>query len=80
MSLADQARAIIAYNWWANQKILGAASGLRPEELDRDTGATSGSIGANLRHILATEIGWHSVLAGMPRQMPEGIRAPAGRR
>lgn len=77
MSLAEQARALIAYNWWANQKILEAASVLSAEELDRDTGATFGSIGANLRHIVAAEMGWHSVLAGMPLQRPEGLRSAA---
>lgn len=77
MSLAEQARALSAYNWWANQKLLDAASRLSAEELDRDTGATFGSIGANLRHIVAAEMGWHSVLAGIQLQRPEGLRSPA---
>ena len=77
MTLPDPPRAIIAYNWWVNRKILDAASGLSAAELDRDTGATCGSIGANLRHIVAAELGWHSVLAGIPLQRPEGLRSAA---
>lgn len=77
MSLAEHARTIIAYNWWANARILDAASGLTGEDLDREVSPTFGSIGANLRHVVAAEMGWHSVLAGIPLQRPEGIRSPA---
>lgn len=77
MSLAEHARTIIAYNWWANARILDAASGLTGEDLDREVSPTFGSIGANLRHVVSAEMGWHSVLAGIPLERPEGLRTPA---
>lgn len=77
MSWTEHARALVAYNWWANRKVLDAAAGLSREELDRDTGATFGSIGANLRHQASVEMGWHSVLARIELQRPEGLQAEA---
>jgi uncharacterized damage-inducible protein DinB len=59
MDLGD-VRTGIAYNRWANRRLLDAARGLTEEELDRDLGGSFGSIRGALRHVLWGEIGWLS--------------------
>ncbi len=57
MADAAQLRRLVAYNQWANERILGAIDGMTVEELARPVDAYIGSLEKNLRHILlATRI------------------------
>jgi uncharacterized damage-inducible protein DinB len=47
----------IAYNRWANRRLLEPARALPEQELDRDLGGSFGSIRGALRHVLWGEIG-----------------------
>lgn len=57
MNLQD-VRTGLAYNDWANQRLLNAAGELSVDELNRDLGGSFGSIQGTLRHILWGERGW----------------------
>jgi uncharacterized damage-inducible protein DinB len=54
----EQLRSLIAYNRWANTRLLQAASALHAEELERDLRASFGSLQGTLIHILWGERGW----------------------
>src|SRR5262245_53461125 len=57
MADAAQLRRLVAYNQWANEKILRAIDGMTAEELAKPVGAYIGSLDNNLRHtLLATRI------------------------
>src|SRR5262249_44083252 len=53
-SMADstQLRRLVAYNQWANEKILRAIDGMTAEDLARPVDAYFGTIGGNLHHVL----------------------------
>jgi uncharacterized damage-inducible protein DinB len=53
-----QLRSLAAFNRWANNRLLQAASALSIEELNRDLGASFTSIQGTLIHILWGERGW----------------------
>jgi uncharacterized damage-inducible protein DinB len=55
---AEQARRLIAYNEWANEKILSAIDGMSDAELRQPVDAYVGSIDNNLRHALGAQIVW----------------------
>lgn len=57
MNLQD-ARTGLAYNRWANERLLEAAGELSAEELNRNLGGSFGSIKGVLRHLLWGERGW----------------------
>lgn len=52
MPLADQARKLIGYNEWANDRLLAACAGL-PE-------AEFAGIASRLQHALSTQVYWHA--------------------
>jgi uncharacterized damage-inducible protein DinB len=54
----EQLRPLVAYNRWANTRLLEAASALSADELERDLGASFGSLKGTLIHILWGERGW----------------------
>src|SRR5712692_4770831 len=57
MAEAAQLRKLVAYNQWANEKILKAIDGLTSEDLARPVDAYFGNLARNLQHILfATRI------------------------
>ena len=57
MADAAQLRRLVAYNQWANERILTAIDGMTAEELARPVDAYIGSLEKNLQHILlATRI------------------------
>src|SRR3972149_488973 len=74
MSWAEHARSLIAYNEWANQKVLQAAEGLGEEELGRQVSGSYESVRMTLLHVARVQIGWLSVLNGKPERpsFPEG--------
>jgi uncharacterized damage-inducible protein DinB len=55
---AQSARTFFAYNRWANRRLLGAASELSAEELDRDLRGSFLSLKGTLRHLLWGERSW----------------------
>ena len=52
MADAAQLRKLVAYNQWANEKILKAIDGMTPDELARPVEAYFGSLAKNLQHVL----------------------------
>src|SRR5579872_2945388 len=54
----EQLRPLVAYNRWANTRLLNVAAALSAEELDRDLRASFGSLRGTLIHILWGERGW----------------------
>ena len=57
MADSNQLRNLVAYNQWANDKILAAIDGMMAEELAKPVDAYFGTIAGNLHHVLwATRI------------------------
>jgi uncharacterized damage-inducible protein DinB len=71
MADATQLRRLVAYNQWANEKILKAIDGMTAEELARPVGAYFGSLDTNLQHILQATRLW---LARWKGATPPGLR------
>lgn len=69
-------RAFYEYNEWANNRILGAASGLGDEELMRPRAVSHGSLGMDLLHGLGAQVGWLSTFQGGAPRIP--LPAPEG--
>src|SRR5262245_66660522 len=73
MADSNQLRKLVAYNQWANDKILAAIDGMMAEELARPVDAYFGTIAGNLHHVLwATRI-W---LARWKGETPPGRTDP----
>jgi uncharacterized damage-inducible protein DinB len=66
MADAAQLRKLVAYNEWANEKLLKAIDGMTPEELARPVDAYFGSLAANLKHILFAMRAWLARWKGEP--------------
>ncbi len=62
----EQIRRLIAYNQFADDKILGAIEGLSVEELERPREAYFGSIANNLWHTLSAQHRWLARWKGEP--------------
>lgn len=62
----EQARRLIAYNQFADEKILGAIEGLSVEELEHPREAYFGSIANNLWHTLSAQHRWLARWKGEP--------------
>jgi uncharacterized damage-inducible protein DinB len=54
----DDIQLLYAYDRWANNRILQAASTLRPEQFTRDLGGSFRSVRDTLLHIIGGEWGW----------------------
>jgi uncharacterized damage-inducible protein DinB len=54
----EQLRSLVAYNSWANTRLLKAAAELSTEDRDRDLRASFGSLQGTLIHILWGERRW----------------------
>ena len=75
MALADHARLLVAYNTWANQRLLQHALSLDDEALHREGGASKGSILGNLQHVVSAQDVWLRRWRGQPWRQYE----PPGR-
>jgi uncharacterized damage-inducible protein DinB len=53
---------LFEYNYWANKRILTAASRISPEQFVAPTAFPRGSLRATLLHILDAEYGWRELL------------------
>lgn len=78
MSSAEHARLLIAYNRWANEKVLDMADALTDAQLDREYGASFGSIRGNLQHVLTAQGVWLARWNGEPTSYD--LAAPANLR
>ena len=66
MTDARQLRTMIAYNQWADEKLLAAVGGLSAEELERPREAYFGSLANNLWHMLIVQRLWLARWRGDP--------------
>jgi uncharacterized damage-inducible protein DinB len=58
MADSGQLRRLVAYNQWADERILTALDGIPAEELSRPREAYFGTIEANVRHTLVAQRNW----------------------
>jgi uncharacterized damage-inducible protein DinB len=70
MSWVEHTRSLIAYNEWANQKILEAARSLSEDEFGRQVTGSHESVRRTLLHIVRAQTWWLSVLNGKPEALP----------
>src|SRR5258707_14735088 len=72
MRVSDLER-LCDYDYWANQKLLGAVSQLTPEQFTRSVAGSYGSVRNSLVHVLSAEWGWLDRCGGPKRG--EGLKA-----
>jgi len=70
MSWLEHTRSLIAYNKWANQKVLDAAAALSEDEFGRQVNGSHESVRMTLLHIVRVQTWWLSVLNGKPEASP----------
>jgi uncharacterized damage-inducible protein DinB len=77
MANAAQLRKLVAYNQWANEKILRAIDGMTPAELAQPVDAYMGSLARNLQHILLATRVWLARWKGeVPPALSEAVTGP----
>ena len=77
MADTAQLRRLVAYNQWANEKILCAIDGMSAEELARPVDAYFGSLEKNLQHILlATRVWLARWKATTPPTLQDRVTTP----
>src|SRR5688572_10208913 len=67
MADSAQLRKLVAYNQWANERILAAIDGMTDEELAKPVDAYFGTLARNLQHVLGAQRVW---LARWTKQPP----------
>jgi uncharacterized damage-inducible protein DinB len=73
MADAAQLRRLVAYNEWANERILKMIDGMTPEDLARPVDAYFGTLARNLQHVLYAMRVW---LARWTGETPPGAGDP----
>jgi len=76
MADSGQLRRLVAYNQWADERILTALDGLSAEELSRPREAYFGTIAANVRHALGAQRIWLARWRGEAPRHDETITVP----
>jgi uncharacterized damage-inducible protein DinB len=76
---ARQLRRLIAYNQWANDRVLAAIEGLSPAELEQPREAYFGSLASNLWHLLIVQRLWLARWKGGALPSVEQPASPAWR-
>lgn len=76
MADVTQLRRLVAYNQWADEKLLAAVDGLAAEELARPREVYFGTLADNLRHIVGSQRVWLARWRGEPPRYDEPIAAP----
>jgi uncharacterized damage-inducible protein DinB len=66
MADTAQLRKLVAYNQWANERILKAIDGMSADELARPVDSYFGSLEKNLQHVLVATRIWLSRWKGAP--------------
>lgn len=64
--LLSTLRSLLAYTMWADRQVLESLAEVPPEDLNRDTGSSFGSLLATMAHILGSEQVWLSRFVGAP--------------
>lgn len=70
MGLAEQYRALAAYNYWMNERLYALCATLSDEDRKRDLKAFFGSIHSTLNHLLLADRRWLRRLVGDPNAFP----------
>jgi uncharacterized damage-inducible protein DinB len=76
MADSRQLRRLVAYNQWADERVLAATEGVSSEELARPREAYFGTIAANLRHTLSAQRVWLARWKGEAPRYDEAIAVP----
>jgi len=77
MANASQLRKLVAYNQWANEKILRAIDGMTVDELAQPVDAYIGSVAQNLQHVLLATRVWLARWKGeTPPALSERVTVP----
>jgi uncharacterized damage-inducible protein DinB len=76
MADSKQLRRLVAYNQWADERILAAVDGVPAEELARPREAYFGTLAANLRHTLIAQRIWLARWKGEAPRYDETIAVP----
>jgi uncharacterized damage-inducible protein DinB len=77
MTEAAQLRRLVAYNQWANERILSAIDGMTAAELARPVDAYIGSLDKNLGHVLLATRVWLARWKGAPpRRLGDPVTEP----
>ena len=71
MTWVQHSQSLIAYNQWANAKVLAAAGALADAELGRNVSGSHHSVRTTLLHIVRVQEWWLSVLNGKPDRSAE---------
>jgi uncharacterized damage-inducible protein DinB len=72
-----QLRQLVAYNQWANEKIMNAIAGMTSEELARPVDAYFGSLEKNLQHVLQASRVWLARWKGTaPPSLQDRVATP----
>ena len=66
MTDPDQVRRLIAYNQWADERVLAALEGMSTADVERPRDAYFGSIADNLWHVLNAQHRWLARWRGLP--------------
>jgi uncharacterized damage-inducible protein DinB len=67
MADSKQLRRLVAYNQWADERVLAAIDGLPTEELETPREAYFQTLAANIRHTLIAQRNWLARWQGQPR-------------
>ena len=76
MADSKQLRRLVAYNQWADERILAAIEGLSPEELSGPREAYFGTIAGNLRHTVFAQRIWLARWRGETPRYDEQLTVP----
>ena len=76
MADSKQLRRLVAYNQWADERVLAALEGLAPEELAKPREAYFGTVASNLRHTLVSQRVWLARWRGETPRYDEAITVP----
>ncbi len=61
---------LVAYNYWARDRVLAAVTPLPPDQFTRDLGSSFGSVRDTLVHMYSAEWVWYSRWAGVSPAEP----------
>ena len=71
MTWVKHSQSLIAYNQWANAKVLAAAARVSDDELVRNVSGSHQNVRGTLLHIVRVQEWWLSVLNGKPDRSPD---------
>lgn len=72
MDAAAHARELVAYNAWANRRVIGAMAAVDDAALSAPAAASKGGILETMAHVVAAQTIWLSRWKGEPNVPPDG--------